>query len=78
MKTKIINIKSGEKYDVYIGRGSKWGNLFIIGKDGNRESVIAKYREYILKNAMLMDNLKELEGKILACYCNLLLVMGIF
>ena len=69
MKTKIINIKDGEEYDVYIGRGSKWGNPFRIGKDGNRESVIAKYREYILKNAMLMDNLKELEGKILACYC---------
>jgi len=27
---------------VYIGRPSKWGNPFVIGKDGDREEVIAK------------------------------------
>jgi hypothetical protein len=69
MKTKIINIHHKEKYDVYIGRGSKWGNPFIMGKDGNRESVIAKYREYILEKKELLDDLKELKGKILGCYC---------
>ncbi len=37
----IINLKK-EKYDVYIGRGSKWGNPFHIGKDGNRKEVIDK------------------------------------
>ena len=28
---------------VYIGRGSKWGNPFRIGEDGNRATVIAKH-----------------------------------
>ena len=28
---------------VYIGRGSKWGNPFRIGPDGDRAAVIAKY-----------------------------------
>jgi hypothetical protein len=28
---------------VYIGRGSKWGNPFRIGRDGDRAAVIAKY-----------------------------------
>ncbi len=28
---------------VYIGRGSKWGNPFRIGADGNRAAVIAKH-----------------------------------
>lgn len=29
---------------VYIGRPSKWGNPFVIGRDGSREEVIEKYR----------------------------------
>jgi len=37
MKTRVVNLNI-EKYDVYIGRGSIWGNPFIIGKHGNRKS----------------------------------------
>ena len=40
--TKVVN-KYKQPYDIYIGRGSKWGNPFIIGQDGNREEVINKY-----------------------------------
>ncbi|RWK52772.1 MAG: DUF4326 domain-containing protein, partial [Mesorhizobium sp.] len=32
---------------VYIGRPSKWGNPFVIGPDGSRAEVIAKYRAWI-------------------------------
>jgi len=32
---------------VYIGRGSPWGNPFVIGRDGNRAEVIAKYEAWI-------------------------------
>ena len=32
---------------VYIGRGSKWGNPFVIGKDGDRNSVCEKHRDYL-------------------------------
>ena len=28
---------------VYVGRGSKWGNPFVIGKDGTRDEVIKMY-----------------------------------
>jgi len=56
-------------YDVYIGRPSKWGNPFSIGKDGTRGEVIEKYLEYILNNEELMDALPELKGKILGCWC---------
>ena len=28
---------------VYIGRGSPWGNPFVIGKDGDRDTVCDKY-----------------------------------
>lgn len=68
MSSKIVNIDK-EPYDIYIGRGSIWGNPFIIGKHGNRNKVIEKYREYLLKNKFLMDNLKTLKDKVLGCHC---------
>ena len=34
---------------VYIGRPSKWGNPFVIGKHGTRAEVVAKYRAYLLR-----------------------------
>ena len=58
-----------EAFDVYIGRGSIWGNPFKIGPDGTRKEVIEKYREYILNNPELMAKLPELKGKVLGCYC---------
>jgi hypothetical protein len=30
--------------DIYIGRGSIFGNQFVIGKDGTREEVIEKHK----------------------------------
>ncbi|KKN59195.1 hypothetical protein LCGC14_0544210 [marine sediment metagenome] len=65
---KVVNITK-DIYDVYIGRGSKWGNPFIIGKDGNREEVISKYEAYFMAHLSLIDDLPELEGKILGCFC---------
>jgi len=66
--TRVVHCKK-EKYDVYIGRPSKFGNPFEIGKDGTRKEVIEKYRKYILSNKELMDSLHELEGKVLGCWC---------
>lgn len=65
---KIVHCKK-EKYDVYIGRPSKWGNPFEIGKDGDREKVIELYREWIKTKPELLASLPELEGKILGCWC---------
>lgn len=66
--TKVVNLKT-ESYDVYIGRPSKWGNPFKIGKNGTREEVINKYHEWIETQPELMSSLPELKGKILGCYC---------
>lgn len=68
MKTKVVHCKK-EKYDVYIGRPSKWGNPFVIGKDGTREQVIDKYEKYILMHDDLFNSLCELKGKVLGCWC---------
>lgn len=55
---------------VYIGRPSKWGNPFAIGKDGTREEVVEKYRTYLSSRPDLVAQArKELGGKNLVCFC---------
>ncbi len=56
-------------YDVYVGRPSKWGNPFAIGKDGIRQEVIAKYEAWLDSQPDLLDALPELRGKVLGCWC---------
>jgi hypothetical protein len=54
---------------VYVGRPSKWGNPFVIGRDGTREEVVAKYRAWIVRQPALVAALHELRGKNLVCWC---------
>lgn len=65
----VVHCKEAQ-YDVYIGRPSKWGNPFSIGEDGNRGQVIEKYRKWIKQQPELMASLRELEGKVLGCWCS--------
>lgn len=76
--TKVVNLNK-ESYDIYIGRGSKWGNPFTHIKDretlaeyvvDTREEAIENYREYLLNNDELMNSLDELIGKKLGCFCS--------
>ena len=61
---------------VYIGRAnpryrlrsSNWRNPFVIGKDGTREEVIAKYERYLIESG-LINQIGELRGKDLVCWC---------
>ena len=48
---------------VYVGRPSKWGNPFVLGRDGSRDEVIAKFRVWIVTQPALMSALHELRGK---------------
>lgn len=65
---RVVHCKK-ESYDIYIGRPSKWGNPFAIGKDGNREEVIEKYRAWVITQQHLINALHELKGKTLGCWC---------
>lgn len=64
----VVNLRY-DYYDVYIGRPSKWENPFRIGVDGNRKEVLRKYYNYFLKETNLFDDLEELSGKRLGCFC---------
>jgi len=55
---------------VYIGRGSPYGNPFVIGKDGDRDEVCNKYEQYLLNNPQLLQAVKtNLRGCDLVCFC---------
>ena len=53
---------------VYIGRGSKWGNPFRIGPDGDRLAVIAKYERWLADQHHLLRALDELRGVISSAF----------
>lgn len=65
---RVVHCKK-EPFDVYIGRGSKWGNPFIVGKHGDRAEVISKYEMHIMTRPDLVASLPELAGKTLGCWC---------
>jgi hypothetical protein len=82
MDGKVVNIKSGEPFDVYIGREysgrgrgpsfkrSIWHNPYRIPRDGNRREVIEKYERHLVEERSdLLERLPELEGRILGCWC---------
>lgn len=77
MTTTVVNIHSGQPYDIYIGRGSSWGNPYTHRPSAfsdviyvvTREEAIARYREYLISRPDLMARLPSLRGKRLGCYC---------
>lgn len=58
---------------IYIGRGSAWGNPFVMGKDGDRNQVIAAHKEWlwqqIEQGQVSLEALAALKGKDLVCFC---------
>lgn len=70
-KTIVVN-KYKEHYDVYIGRGSAFGNESEVGKDGTREEVIELYKIWFykkLKHERFKRAVLKLVGKRLGCFC---------
>lgn len=70
---RVLNARRVGRRDapsrVYVGRPSKWGNPFVIGRDGTREEVVAKYRAWLPNQPNLVETLSELFGKDLICWC---------
>ena len=69
---QVVNLRV-DSFDVYIGRGSRWGNPYRISPDTDRAEVIKRYRAHlwwqIQAGAVTLDDLLDLEGKVLGCYC---------
>lgn len=72
-KYKYVPNTELKNQPVYIGRGSKWGNPFVIGTHGTRDQVCDKYevwfKEQIASGKITQADLKSLIGKDLICFC---------
>lgn len=74
--TIVVN-RRDEKEDVYIGRGSVWGNPFShlsssypgVIMVASRAEAIRRYSEWIRTQPKLLAQLPKLRGKKLGCYC---------
>ena len=67
--TIVVHCKKSA-FDCYIVRPSIWGNPFRIGPDGDRGTVIAKYRAWIATQPELIAKARvELKGRVLGCFC---------
>ena len=79
---RVVNIRSvraapadySDTVDITRGGGTRWGNPFVIGVDGDRAAVIRKYRARLRRQfdadpEDLSTALLELEGKTLVCWC---------
>lgn len=77
-KTTVVNINY-EEYDVYIGRGSLFGNPFYLKHDTEKERIncIEKYKKYYHVKK-LYNHIHILVGKRLGCYCKPKLCHGDF
>jgi len=77
-KTTVVNINFGTDYDVYCGRGSRWGNKWTHLKQptlaefhvDTREQAIQAHRDWIMseEGKHLRKDLHELKGKVLGCF----------
>lgn len=55
---------------VRIDRGSKYGNPFVMGHDGDRDAVCEKYAEYYVPHKpSILKDIAGLAGKVLVCHC---------
>ena len=76
---RVVNKKYFVGHGEYIGRPSALGNPFVIGRDGNRDEVIAKYRVWLwgeikkrgaVYNELLRLAKLDIDGEVtLVCYC---------
>jgi hypothetical protein len=71
---------------IYVGRPTKWGNPFVIGKHGTRKDCLVQFdlmlagfvniskdnvRQQIEYRKWAARNIRHLRGKDLACFCPL-------
>lgn len=69
-KVHNLKAKTASEDAVYIGRGTPWGNPYVLNVHGDRDEVIRKYAKYLESKPQLQQQMKEqLAGKDLVCHC---------
>ena len=79
MKLRVLNRRDLRRtadspawdHAVYVGRPTKWGNPYEVGKDGDLDHVLMRYEQYLVKHPELVEAAKrELKGRNLVCWCS--------
>lgn len=59
---------------VRVDRRTRWGNPYVVGRDGSRARVIARYRRLLWRRIrdgpIDLHELAALDGRDLACWCH--------
>lgn len=69
--TKVVNLRK-ESYDVYIGRGSPFGNPYhvkVYGRAGCIELYARWFYQRLRNDVTFVEQVESLRGKTLGCYC---------
>lgn len=78
---RIVNCRTHHGAHIYVGRPSPLGNPFAIGRDGDRDAVIAQYRHWLWQQVLcesgaVWDELQKLVAiaaareLVLGCWCS--------
>ena len=65
----LISWAKENGYFQRIDRNSQWGNPYELGKDGDRNTVCDSHIYYFKKKLSLHQQLMDLKGKVLGCWC---------
>jgi ParB-like chromosome segregation protein Spo0J len=66
----LIAWAEGEGLAVRVDRGTRYGNPFILGEDGDRDEVCDAYRlHYLPHKPSIAERAGDLVGKVLICHC---------
>lgn len=72
----VVHIRK-EPYDIFVGRGSYWGNPWshlpntrALYKVATRKEAIECYADWIMTQDEMLRKIKYLKGKILGCWCD--------
>tara|TARA_R100001460_G_scaffold9044_2_gene22059 strand:- start:1051 stop:1836 length:786 start_codon:yes stop_codon:yes gene_type:complete len=65
----LISWAKENGYFQRIDRNSQWGNPYELGKDGDRDTVCNSHIYYFKKKLSLHQQLMDIKGKVLGCWC---------
>lgn len=64
-------------YDIYIGRPTRWGNLFSHKSDtlaqyrvATRQLAVYSYAKWLMTQPVLLSAIPALKGAVLGCWCD--------
>lgn len=66
---QLIRWASEKGHFLPIDRGTQWGNPFVMGEDGDRNTVCDSFEVYFNLKPSLQVKIPSLAGKVLGCWC---------